>query len=97
MPTLRKWLFYLLSFLKVCRHAGFNKDTGLLYWKMFFTVLFRNPKAIEAAVNLAAMYIHFKGQKEYVVTLVNVLIQETEIEGEAAIYEKMVNPVTQEV
>lgn len=96
-PTLRKWIFYLSSFFKVCRHAGFSKHTGWLYWKMFFTVLFKNPKAIEAAVNLAAMYIHFRGQKEYVVTLVNVLIQETEIEGEEAIYKRMVNPVAVDV
>jgi radical SAM superfamily enzyme YgiQ (UPF0313 family) len=93
VPNFKTWLLYMRSFLRVCRHAGFNKQTGLLYWKMIFTILLRNPKAIEAAVNLAAMYIHFQSQKEYVVTLINVLIQETELEGEAAVYKRMVNPV----
>lgn len=91
-PSLGTWIKYLNSFLKVCRHAGFNRRTGYLYWKMFFTILFKNPKAIEPAVNLAAMYIHFQGQKDYVVTLMNVLVQETEIEGEDALYERMVKP-----
>jgi radical SAM superfamily enzyme YgiQ (UPF0313 family) len=88
-PNFATWLKYMRSFLRVCKTAGFNKETGYLYWKMFFTVLFRNPKGIEAAVNLAAMYIHFQGQKKYVVTLVNILIQEIEIESEAKFYERM--------
>lgn len=90
-PDIKTWFKYLGSFLKVCRRAGFSSDTGLLYWKMVFTVLFRNPRAFEAAVNLAAMYIHFKGQKDYIVAMMNDLIREVENEGEQAFYERMVN------
>jgi hypothetical protein len=75
--------------MRVCKNAGFNKRTGYLYWKMFFTVLFKNPKGIEPAVNLAAMYIHFETQKKYIVSLMNILIQEIEIESEAKFYERM--------
>ena len=57
---------------------------------MFFTVLFRNPKGIEAAVNLAAMFIHFQNQKEYVVTQMKMMIQEIELEGESAFNSRMV-------
>ena len=66
-PSFLTWMRYLRSFLRVSRSAGFSQATGLLYWQMFFTVLFRNPAAIEAAVNLAAMYIHFRKQKDYIV------------------------------
>lgn len=67
-PSFSTWLIYMRSFLRVCKTAGFSKSTGWLYWKMFFTVIARNPKGIEAAVNLAAMYIHFRKQKEYIVS-----------------------------
>ncbi|HEY4788858.1 MAG TPA: DUF4070 domain-containing protein, partial [Bacteroidales bacterium] len=65
------------------------RGIGNLYWKMFFTVLFRNPKSIEAAVNLAAMFIHFQKQKTYVVSQMKTMIQEIESEGETAFYERM--------
>jgi len=96
-PDFRTSLKYLRSFMRVCKIAGFNKKTGYLYWKMFFTVLFRNPKGIEAAVNLAAMYIHFEGQKNYVITSVNILIQEIEIESETIFYERMLGSRKQDI
>jgi radical SAM superfamily enzyme YgiQ (UPF0313 family) len=67
-PSFATWLIYMRSFLRVCREAGFSKETGWHYWKMFFTVIVRNPKGIEAAVNLAAMFIHFQKQKAYIVS-----------------------------
>ena len=59
-------LRHLRSFLKVCARLGLRRETGVLYWKMVVTVLLNNPRAFEAAVNLAAMYIHFGPQKDYV-------------------------------
>ncbi len=56
---------------------------------MFLTVIFRNPKGIEAAVNLAAMFIHFQKQKEYGVSTMNHAIGELEKTGEEAYYERM--------
>ncbi|MCX6243409.1 MAG: B12-binding domain-containing radical SAM protein [Bacteroidetes bacterium] len=70
-PTFSTWLIYMRSFLRVCREAGFSRATGLQYWKMFFTVILRNPMGIEAAVNLAAMFIHFQKQKAYIVAATN--------------------------
>ncbi len=92
-PSLGKWLVYLRSFFRVCRQAGFNKETGYLYWKMLLIVLFRNPRGLEAAVNLAAMFIHFRQQQAFVVRQMNGLIQDVEIEGEEAFYERMIGPV----
>jgi hypothetical protein len=85
-PNFRTWLIYMRSFLRVCNKAGFNTATGFYYWKMFFTVIFRNPKGIEAAVNLAAMFIHFRKQKEYGVSTMNHIIGELEKTGEEAFY-----------
>ena len=83
-PDFRTVLLYMRSFLRVCKIAGFSKETGLLYWKMFFTILFRNPKGIEAAVNLAAMFIHFSKQKEYIISVTSKMITDIERTGEEA-------------
>ena len=83
-PNFRTWLIYMRSFLRVCKKAGFNTVTGSYYWKMFFTVIFRNPKGIETSVNLAAMFIHFRKQKEYGISLMKHTIGELEKSGEEA-------------
>jgi len=88
-PDFRTWLIYMRSFLRVCNKAGFNTATGFYYWRMFFTVIFRNPKGIEAAVNLAAMFIHFQKQKEYIVSTMSHTIGELEKTGEEAYHARM--------
>ncbi|MGE5425045.1 MAG: B12-binding domain-containing radical SAM protein [Syntrophothermus sp.] len=70
-PSFKTRLIYMRSFFRVCREAGFSKETSSHYWKMFFRVLTRNPAGIEAAVNLAAMFIHFQKQKDYIVAGIN--------------------------
>jgi hypothetical protein len=47
-------------------------------------MIFRNPKGVETAVNLAAMFIHFQKQKEYGVSTMNHTIRELEKTGEEA-------------
>lgn len=88
-PDFATWLIYMRSFLRVCKKAGFNSATGWYYWKMFFTVLFRNPKGIEAAVNLAAMFIHFTKQKDYIVSALTQNLEELEKTGEQHYCEMM--------
>jgi radical SAM superfamily enzyme YgiQ (UPF0313 family) len=88
-PNFSTWLVYMRSFLRVCREAGFSKQTGLHYWKMFFTVITRNPMGIEAAVNLAAMFIHFQKQKAYIVSATNKSIDALEHNDEKAFNERM--------
>ena len=88
-PDFQTWLVYMRSFLRVCKSAGFSRETGWLYWKMFFTVIFRNPKGIEAAVNLAAMFIHFNKQKAYIVALTRGMIADIEKTGEADFNKRM--------
>ncbi|MBN1199938.1 MAG: B12-binding domain-containing radical SAM protein [Bacteroidales bacterium] len=88
-PGFGAWLRYMRSFLKVCRKAGFGTTTGILYWKMFFTVLFRNPKGVEAAVNMAAMFIHFRKQSIYGSSMMRKAVEELEKTGEEAFYAGM--------
>jgi radical SAM superfamily enzyme YgiQ (UPF0313 family) len=88
-PDFKTLMKYLRSFLRVCRKAGFSKATGKLYWKMFFTILFKNPKGIEVGVNLAAMFIHFSMQKEYIVSVTEKYISEIDKTGEKAYNDRM--------
>jgi hypothetical protein len=88
-PDFRTWLAYMRSFLRVSKRAGFSKKTGYFYWKMFLTVILRNPKGIEAAVNLAAMFIHFRKQKKYIVSVTREMISHLEKTGEAEFNARM--------
>jgi radical SAM superfamily enzyme YgiQ (UPF0313 family) len=83
-PNFSTWLIYMRSFLRVCKEAGFSRETRLHYWMMFFKIIFRNPKGIEAAVNLAAMFIHFQKQKKYIVSCVNTTLDVMEHKSEEA-------------
>jgi hypothetical protein len=38
---------------------------------MFFTVLFKNPKAIEWGISLSAMFIHFYKHSNFIIDLSN--------------------------
>lgn len=58
-PSFSRLLLHMTAFMKICLRAGFSRTTGLHYWRMILTVLLRNPRAMEPAVNLAAMFIHF--------------------------------------
>jgi radical SAM superfamily enzyme YgiQ (UPF0313 family) len=89
-PSFFIWLVYMRSFLRVCRQAGFSRATGYYYWKMFFTVIVRNPKGIEAAVNLAAMFIHFQKQKAYIVSATNKSLLNLEDSSEQDFNDRMI-------
>ena len=56
---------------------------------MFFIVLFRNPKGVETAVNLATMFLHFRKQKAYIVRMTDRIISDLERTGEEAFNRKM--------
>jgi len=70
------------AFAKVSRRAGLSRRTGSLYWRTLFSVLTRNPKALEAAVSLAAMYVHFSEQSEFVIRTLEEKIATVERCGE---------------
>ncbi len=72
----------LKPLLRVCYKLGFKKTTGWLYWKMFLTVLFKHQKAIEAAIIMATMYIHFQKQSKFIIDLTRQKIYDIERYGE---------------
>jgi hypothetical protein len=57
---------------------------------MFFTIILRNPKGLEAAINMAAMFLHFQKQKEYIISLTKNSIIELEKTGEENFNLKMI-------
>jgi hypothetical protein len=81
-PGIAKMLNISKAFLKVIGKVGINKTTGSLYWKMLFTILLKNPKAIESVVSLAAMYIHFARHSQFIIKLINEKIKYIEHCGE---------------
>ena len=70
-PSFAKRLKMVRTLLKLCATIGLDKTTGWLYWKTLVTVGLRNPGAIEAAVNLAAMFIHFQAHARFIIDLTN--------------------------
>jgi len=66
------------SFLRLCRKAGFNKQTGLLYWKLLSTLLLKNPGAVEPVIGFAAMYIHLAKHARFIIELTNAKIKDIE-------------------
>jgi radical SAM superfamily enzyme YgiQ (UPF0313 family) len=81
-PNFVKIVKNLRSFARIVSQVGFNRITGKLFWKMFFTVLFKNPKAIEWAVSLTAMFIHFYKHSNFIINLTNQQINYINKNGE---------------
>lgn len=81
-PSITNNVKRLKAFLKLAKMVGFNKTTGWLYWKTLVTIIFKNPKAIEATVNLAAMFIHFQKQSKFIIDLTITEIKNIQKYGE---------------
>ena len=60
-----------LAFIKVSLKLGKDRQTAWFYYKMLFKVFLKNPHAIEPAVNLAAMFIHFHRQSIFIIKHIN--------------------------
>ena len=58
---------------------------------MFFTVLLKNPKAIEWGVSLSAMFIHFYKHSNFVIDLTNKQIDSIDKYGEDIYNQKRMN------
>ncbi len=77
-PTLRKKFKLAKAFITLDFKVGFDKSTGWHFWKMLSIIFFKNPRAIEAMVNLAAMFIHFQKMSKFIIDLTNLDIQKLE-------------------
>ena len=71
-----------VSFLRLVRQAGLNRATGPLFWKMLATMLVRNTRALETSTNLAAMYVHFRRQSQFVLEQTRMEIEKIQSFGE---------------
>jgi len=81
-PGTLKKIRLLGSFFKVCGKAGFNSRTGILYWKLLFTILLKNPKALESVVGFAAMYMHLAKHARFIIELTHAKIEAIMENGE---------------
>jgi hypothetical protein len=70
------------AFLRVSIKAGLDRRTGLLYRKTLFKVLARNPRAAEAVVSMAALYVHYARQSEFVIRTLEDRVAYVESYGE---------------
>ncbi len=68
-PNFTRLLKNIKLFFKICIKVGFNKTTGWLYWKALLKVIAKNPRAIEATVNLAVMFVHFYKHSKFIIEL----------------------------
>jgi radical SAM superfamily enzyme YgiQ (UPF0313 family) len=66
-PEFIKRLKTALVLIKLSIQLGNDKQTAWPYYKMIFKVLFKNPRAIEPALNLAAMFVHFHKQSKFII------------------------------
>jgi hypothetical protein len=78
------------AFVKVSARAGFNRRTGPSYWRTLFTVLAANPGAAQAAISMAALYIHFGAQSEFVTRMLEARVADIESCGEEEYNECMI-------
>ena len=81
-PSLGRMLKSVKAFLKLSANVGFNKSTGWLYWKTLLIVIFKNPRATETTVNLAAMFTHFHKMSKFIIYVTNKEIENIESCGE---------------
>ena len=77
-PSFKKLLKSIKVFFILGGKIGLNRYTGWLYWKLLAIIIIKNPGAIEAVINLAAMFIHFHKHSGFVIDLTTKEINELE-------------------
>jgi hypothetical protein len=79
------------AFLKVTLRAGFDKQTGLLYWKTLLKVLASKPLVANVVVTMAALYVHFSKRVTSIVSILEDKIHQIDTVGEDAYNESLIN------
>jgi len=86
-PSGRRRVRYSTAFLKTVVKLGLRRSTAYYYWRNLVAVLFTRASALEAVVNLMAMYLHFNRQTEFVsgVMATNIKMLQASATGDAHI------------
>jgi radical SAM superfamily enzyme YgiQ (UPF0313 family) len=71
IPSTREILKMVRTALRVCLAVGFDKITGVHFWKMLFILLVKNPIGILIALEFSAYYIHFYKQSKFLIDFTN--------------------------
>ena len=77
-PLLIRRLKTGMTFIKLSHQLGNIRPAAWPYYKMIFKVLFKNPGAIEPAINLSAMFIHFHKQSKFIIKRITQEIESLE-------------------
>jgi hypothetical protein len=96
-PDVAQSLKRAWAFLKICGEVGLSRRTGPLYWKALVKVLIRNPRAVDVVVNMAAMYVHFSRQSEFVIGMQEEKVKYVRSYGEKSYNQLMVARRTSKV
>ncbi len=90
-PSLKRILNSVKAFIKLVAKLGFRKSAAFYFWRNIFCLLFSNPKALEAMVNLMAMFIHFSKETKFITNIMNEKIRKIEEIGEANFYKELLD------
>lgn len=88
-PNLRARTRQIGTFIRVTAKAGFNQETGALYWKGLLNILTRKPAALEFYVMMSALYVHFYKQVDVTTGILEDKIRTIESAGEDRYNETM--------
>jgi hypothetical protein len=69
-------------FIKVSTRVGLNKQTGLLFWKTLLRTLIQKPEVVGVVVTMAALYVHFSRQVDFITCVLEERIRCIESTGE---------------
>jgi hypothetical protein len=81
-PSTREILKLCKAALRVCLAQGFDKITGVHFWKTLFLLIAKNPRGILIALEYAAFYVHFSRQSKYLIEFTNRRVEETKLNEE---------------
>ncbi|MBN1608580.1 MAG: B12-binding domain-containing radical SAM protein [Polyangiaceae bacterium] len=82
LPGWRVFLRNVRTFLRLCVAMTLRRETRGPFWKAVWTVVFNNPRGLEALATLAVLYVHFQSMLPYCYEQLRLQRAEIESEGE---------------
>lgn len=66
-PGLNEWMKNMRIFYRMSKRAVRDKTIRRHYWRLFFTVIIKNAKAIDKAIAFAILFEHFRSLAPYLI------------------------------
>jgi radical SAM superfamily enzyme YgiQ (UPF0313 family) len=81
-PNLATRARQIWALLRVSARAGFDRRTGLLYWRSLLYLLVTKPTVLEFLIMMAALYVHFAKQVDWIVSVLEDKVRHVERMGD---------------